>query len=202
MLVKWGPGGGCGSNFKSKKAEHSVRITFMDVYCEISLQWMLRSTFGAKIFSGKAITPDGVSNDQLHDCLLNRLFRRRSNKTSKLRVTGEFPAQRASKGEIFSIWWRHHDSVGYILHVNNDAMVWTSLPHYCLFVRGKSPATGRFLTRRASYAHFSLLLTWMKFCTTSRVVSVKWDLLTATRRRHKVLIISHNIFSTEAFNRT
>ena len=31
---------------------------------------------------------DSVSNHQPHDCLLNRLFRRRSNKTSKLRVTG------------------------------------------------------------------------------------------------------------------
>ena len=31
---------------------------------------------------------DSVSNHQSHDCLLNRLFRRRSKKTSKLRVTG------------------------------------------------------------------------------------------------------------------
>ena len=31
---------------------------------------------------------DGVSNHQPHGCLLNRLFRRRSRKTSKLRVTG------------------------------------------------------------------------------------------------------------------
>ena len=30
----------------------------------------------------------GVSNHQPHDCLLNRVFRRRSKKTSKLRVTG------------------------------------------------------------------------------------------------------------------
>ena len=30
---------------------------------------------------------DGVSNHQLYDCLLNRLFRRRSKKTPKLRVT-------------------------------------------------------------------------------------------------------------------
>ena len=61
---------------------------------------------------------DGVSNHQPHDCLLNRLFRRRSKKTSKLRVTdlcagnspgtGEFPAQMASNAENFSIWWRHH----------------------------------------------------------------------------------------------
>ena len=31
---------------------------------------------------------DGGSNHQPHGCLLNRLFRRRSKKTSKLRVTG------------------------------------------------------------------------------------------------------------------
>ena len=59
-----------------------------------------------------------VSNHQLHDCLLNRLFRRRSKKTSKLRVTGlcagnspvtgEFPAQMASNAEKVSIWWRRH----------------------------------------------------------------------------------------------
>ena len=53
---------------------------------------------------------DGVSNHQPHDCLLNRLFRRRSEKTSKLRVTGlcagnspgtgEFPAQRPVTREM------------------------------------------------------------------------------------------------------
>ena len=63
---------------------------------------------------------DGVSNHQPHDCLLNRLFRRRSKKTSKLRVTGlcagnspvtgEFPALRASNAGNVSIWWRHHVS--------------------------------------------------------------------------------------------
>ena len=61
---------------------------------------------------------DGASNHQPHDCLLNRLFRRRSNETSKLcvtdlcagnsTVTGEVPAQRASNAENVSIWWRHH----------------------------------------------------------------------------------------------
>ena len=58
---------------------------------------------------------DGVSNHQPHDCLLNRPFRRRSKKTSKLRVTGlcegnspvtgEFPSQVASNAENVSIWW-------------------------------------------------------------------------------------------------
>ena len=59
---------------------------------------------------------DGVSNNQPHDCLLNGLFRRRSNKISKLRVTGlcavnspgtgEFPM--ATNAENVPIWWRHH----------------------------------------------------------------------------------------------
>ena len=55
---------------------------------------------------------DSVSNHQPHHCLLNRLFRRRSTKTSKLRVTGlcagKFPTQMASNAENTSIWWRHH----------------------------------------------------------------------------------------------
>ena len=61
---------------------------------------------------------DSVSNHQPHDCLLNRLFGRRSKKTSKLRgtglcagnspVTGEFPAQMASNAETVCTWWRHH----------------------------------------------------------------------------------------------
>ena len=59
-----------------------------------------------------------ASNHQPHDCLLKRLFRPRSKKTSKLRltglcdrnspVTGEFPTQRASKVENVSFWWHHH----------------------------------------------------------------------------------------------
>ena len=62
---------------------------------------------------------------------LNRLFMRRSKKTSKLHitglcagnspVTGEFPAQMASKAENVSIWWRHHDGI--------------CLGHYCLSTR-------------------------------------------------------------------
>ena len=61
---------------------------------------------------------DCLSNHQPHDCLLNHLFRRRSKKISKLRVTGlcagnspgtgEFPAQMASNAENVSISWRHH----------------------------------------------------------------------------------------------
>ena len=61
---------------------------------------------------------DGVLNHQPRGCLLSRLFRRRSKKTSKLRVTGfcegdppvtdGLPSQRASNAENVSIWWHHH----------------------------------------------------------------------------------------------
>ena len=54
-----------------------------------------------------------VSSHQPRDCLLNRLFRRRSKKTSKLcvtglcavnsPVTGEFPAQRAVTRKMFPL---------------------------------------------------------------------------------------------------
>ena len=64
---------------------------------------------------------DGVSNHQPHHCLLNRLFRSRSKKRSKLfvtglctgnsPVTGGFPVQMASNAENVSIWWRHHAKV-------------------------------------------------------------------------------------------
>ena len=61
---------------------------------------------------------DGVSNCQRLDCLLNHLFRRRSKKTSKFRVTGlcernppvagGFSSQRASNAGKNSIWWRYY----------------------------------------------------------------------------------------------
>ena len=74
-------------------------------YIPISLRWRHNGRYS-------------VSNHQPHEYLLNRLFRRRSKKTSKLcvpglcagnsSVTGEIPAQMASNAENVSIWWRHH----------------------------------------------------------------------------------------------
>ena len=69
-------------------------------------------------FTSKKNTLHWCHNER-DGCLLTRLFRRRSNKTSKLRVsglcegnvpvTGEFPAQ-GTVTRIFSIWWYHHDT--------------------------------------------------------------------------------------------
>ena len=85
-----------------------------------------------------------VSNHQPHDCLLNRLFRRKSKKTSKLRVTGlcarnspgtgEFPAQMAGNAEKVSNWWRHHE----MCHINpQELMIYHTIMRtrpYALFM--------------------------------------------------------------------
>ena len=70
--------------------------------------------------------PDGVSNHQRLHCLHSRLFRRRSKKIPKLRVTGlcegnppvigGFPSQRASNAENASISWRHRDIFSFLNH--------------------------------------------------------------------------------------
>ena len=52
-----------------------ITIAPSNIRCPKSLHWRHNDN-------------DSVSNHQLHGCLLNRLFRRRSKKTSKLRVTG------------------------------------------------------------------------------------------------------------------
>ena len=65
---------------------------------------------------------DSVSLHQPYDCLLNLLFRRRSNKTSTLRVTGVCAGNSPVTAENFSIWWRHH------VFLNVDHWVW------CMFI--------------------------------------------------------------------
>ena len=100
---------------------------------------------------------DGFSNHQRLDCLLNRLFKRRSEKAKKLRVTGlcqgkspvtgEFPAQGASKAENVSIWWRHHAInekhtirrpsnavVTWPPHLNWQVSIWISPMVVCLLL--------------------------------------------------------------------
>ena len=85
---------------------HGLYHTTYAWYCSHPLQWRNNEH-------------DGVSNHQRQDCLFNRSFRRRSKKSSKLRVTGlregnlpvtgGFPSQKVSSAENVSVWWRHHD---------------------------------------------------------------------------------------------
>ena len=74
-----------------------------------------------------------VSNRRRLGCLLNRVFRRRSKKTSKLRVnslcvTGVFPWIKATNEEKVLIWWRHHVLVTRVysiyIFVRNFGLAW------------------------------------------------------------------------------
>ena len=62
-----------GNHMTANEAPSNIIISF--VKCTISLYWRHNGH-------------NCVSNHQPHDCLLNRLFRQRSKKSSKLRVTG------------------------------------------------------------------------------------------------------------------
>ena len=64
-----------GGYAKSKRTYIIILMTIKRTLLVCSLQWRHNGH-------------DSVSNHQPHDCLLNRLFRRRSKKISKLRVTG------------------------------------------------------------------------------------------------------------------
>ena len=96
---------------KHRSRARSVKFT------PVQLPWTNQKT--SKTLQWRHNGRDSVSNHQPHDCFLSRLFRQRSKKTLKLRVTGlctgnspeagEFPAQMASNAENVSIWWRHHD---------------------------------------------------------------------------------------------
>ena len=69
---------------------------------------------------------DSVSNHQPHDCLLNRLFRRRSKKTSKLRVTGlcvgnsPGPVNSPHKGPVTRKMFPFDDVIMLQLYVDAD----------------------------------------------------------------------------------
>ena len=114
---------------------------------------------------------DGVSHHQPQDCLLNRLFRHRWKKTSKLRVTGlcegnspvtgEVPAQRVSNAENVSIWWRHYDTATKTMHNKHEhgqinvLMEPPALDHaQSLYQYMEEWKNRRYFCRRLSNMHF------------------------------------------------
>ena len=115
----WQVNKGCYINmlFMAKMAQNQDDLTLWNTFISSPIyEWWPAKTMTLQWRHNER---DGVSNHQPHDYLLNRLFRRWSMKTSKLRVTGlcagnspvtgEFPAQRAISAENVSIWWRHHN---------------------------------------------------------------------------------------------
>ena len=90
-----------------------------DIFCKLKTRkkiWcptILIHYYVLKTLHWRHYRYDDVSNHQHHDCLLNRLFRHKSKKTPKLRVTGlyegntpmtdEFPAQRSVNRKMFPL---------------------------------------------------------------------------------------------------
>ena len=78
---------------------------------------------------------DGVSIHKPHDCLLNRLFRRRLKKTSKFHVTG-LCAQMVSDAENISLWWHHHVISWSVISPRNSVLLsrWMWSLSVCIFM--------------------------------------------------------------------
>ena len=105
---------------------NTVSVTLMNNSCVLSEKFCASHCVHSPRLQWRRNERDGVSNHQPHDCSLNRLFRRRSKKISKLRVTGlcegihpvtgEFPAQRTGTADNVPIWWRHHEEINVRQH--------------------------------------------------------------------------------------
>ena len=126
---------------------------------------------------------DCVSNHQRLDCLRTGLFRPRSKKTSKFRVTGlcegnspvtgEFPAQRASNAEIVSIWWRHHE----LIMTNLNSIIWPgsgSLPTLLQMQH----SSGNFILLNYSWTQWlpvsQKCFPWIPICTETLNIDLRW----------------------------
>ena len=80
----------------------------------------------------KAMASQITSHTSVYSTIYSR---RKSKKTSKLRVagfckgnspvTGEFPTQMASNAENAFIWWRHRDGVDFSVHSMVPMIAWT-----------------------------------------------------------------------------
>ena len=116
-----------------------------------------------------AISQTTFSNHQPHDCLIHRLYKRRSKKTSKLRVTGlcagsspvtgEFLAQMASNTENVSIWWSHHM---YVCYFNKYKQQKTHTDGHTLCTTSKPDQNGSRFTD-AILKLMKLFVRWFKF---------------------------------------
>ena len=108
---------------------------------------------------------DGVSNHQPHGCLLNRLFRRRSKKTSKLRVTGLCVGN--SPGPVNS---PHKWPVTRKMFPFDDVImeVFSALLAICM---GNSPVTGEFPTQRPVMQSFDV---FFDMCLNKRLSKQLW----------------------------
>ena len=152
-----------GRNKKRQTVSHETigtHFLWLDLVCHLCYIF----TYTTRTLRWRHNDHDSVSNHQPHGCLLNRLFRRRSKKTSKLRVTGlcvgnsPGPMNSPHKGPVTRkmfpfddvimscfpdteslLWlpeyqWRKPEGCAY--PCDDDVIKWKHFPHYWPFVRG------------------------------------------------------------------
>ena len=144
---------------------------------------------------------DSVSNHQPHDCLRNRLFKRRSTKTSKLRVTclfvgnspmtGEFPAQMASNAEDVSIWWRHHTA--YSFSGTDQRITMTIYKRHGVLNRPQFNVVCNSLFRLTTKSHQSF--TWLVFYAFNEQMVSSVDIVTSPFRHRGYYITKLHILT-------
>ena len=90
MGPTWGPPGSCRPQMGPMLATWTLLSRFFITHAEEKMKWSGRQEVEVPCIplQWRHNEHDGVWNHQRLDCLLNRLFRRRSKKISKLRVTG------------------------------------------------------------------------------------------------------------------
>ena len=134
---------------------------------------------------------DGVSNHQPHDCLLNRLSRRRSKKTSKLRVTGlcagnsPGPVNSPHKGPVTRKMFPFDD---FTMSHSNGHRPWTCYIMFAFYV---------FVTR-------SIWFYWSRKTRSIPLLSMPW-LLVSPRQYpswHLRCMISTSLFLTQCWQST
>ena len=144
---------------------------------------------------------NGVSNHQPHDCLLGRLFRHRSKKTSKFRVTGlgegnssvtgtpGHRAQRDTNVKNVSMWWRRHGSWFLKLapgqfydHPSTSEVTLTTMGNYvtCLHRKHNKTIINRI---QQNIVYVSILCTFHRTC---KFIFCLGDLLTLKHFPHKL----------------
>ena len=99
--------------------------------------WMAHSTGCRQFEHWHHNDHDGVSNHLPHGCLLNRLFRRRSNKASKFRVTGlcvgnsPGPVNSPHKGPVTRKMSPFDDVIMWVIWGKPGECVWRCLGLSC-----------------------------------------------------------------------
>ena len=119
--------------------EHDAEAWHEMLVCK-NMSQLLYTRFTVSSLQWRHNERDCVSNHLRLHCLFNLLFRRRSKKTSKLRVTGFCEGIHRWLGNV-SIWWRYHMC---FIHILDKLVTWM---HSWYYIKTKRSNTVSMLSR-------------------------------------------------------